>query len=63
MFQQSYKSYYTQLDIDVLNEYRTIANSGLLSQIPKKPMVEIDVGKAYTAALMKITRIPMFNDF
>ena len=26
-------------------------------------MVEIDVGKAYTSALMKITKIPMCNEF
>jgi hypothetical protein len=35
IFQKSNKSYYTNLDIDILNEYRTVANSGLLSQIPK----------------------------
>jgi hypothetical protein len=26
-------------------------------------MVEIDINKAYTSALMKITRIPIFNEF
>ena len=63
MFRTSHKAYYINLDIDILNEYRTVANSGVLSQMPKKPMVEIDVGKAYTSALMKITRIPIFNEF
>jgi len=63
MFQKFHKSYYTNLDIDILKEYRTVANSGLLSQIPKKTMVEIDINKVYTSALMKITRIPIFNEF
>jgi hypothetical protein len=28
-------SYYTNLDIDILDEYRTTANVGMIKQIPK----------------------------
>ena len=63
MFRQSYKSNYTDLDIDILDEYRSYANVGLLRQKPTCNLVEIDVSKAYTSALIKIDKIPIFNEF
>ena len=64
LFKQEHKSYYNQQDIDILDEYRTIANIGWLkkTKTPKK-LVEIDVSKAYTAAFMQIKRVPVFNEF
>jgi hypothetical protein len=35
LFKASHKSYYTQEDINILDEYRTIANTGMLSKKPK----------------------------
>jgi hypothetical protein len=63
LFKASHKSYYTQEDINILDEYRTIANTGMLSKKPKDDLVEIDVSKAYTSAFCKIKKIPIFTEF
>ena len=43
LFKREHKSYYTQQDIDILDEYRTIANAGTLHSLPKnEQLVEID---------------------
>jgi len=63
IFKATHKSYYTQLDIDILDEYRTVANIGMIRQKPKEKLNEIDVSKAYTGAFCKITHIPIFNEF
>ena len=64
LFIPSHKSYYSQYDIDILDEYRTVAQSGLLKQVsPYAKITEIDVSKAYTQSLSTITKIPMFNEF
>ena len=49
MFKSCYKSYYTKEDINLLDEYRTIANCGILSNTSKEVLSEIDIGKAYTS--------------
>jgi hypothetical protein len=41
----------TQEDIDVLDEYRTVANSGIMLPKPKDKLVELDVGKAYSCSI------------
>ena len=64
VFKNEHKSYYSKQDIDILDEYRSVANVGLLAQIPPKVILqEIDVSKAYTAAFMRITAVPVFNEF
>ena len=63
MFKLGYKSYYNKQDIDILDEYRTFSNSGMLSKKPKEKLNEIDVSKAYTTALIKINKIQIFNEF
>ena len=73
LLRRELKSYYAQEDMDILDEYRTVANIGWLRDmrpgaIGKKDttrqsdLVEIDVSKAYTAAFMKITQIPIFSE-
>jgi hypothetical protein len=50
VFRNDHKSYYTKQDIDFLDEYRSVANVGLLAPIrPKVMLQEIDVSKAYNA--------------
>ena len=64
LFRKDHKSYYSPEDINILDEYRTVANVGLLEQIQKRSeLVEIDVSKAYTRAFMNIEQIPVFNEF
>ena len=64
VFRNDHKSYYTKQDIDFLDEYRSVANVGLLAPIrPKVMLQEIDVSKAYTAAFVRICAIPVFNEF
>ena len=63
LFKKEHKSNLTELDIILLNEYRTIANYGLLKTINTCDLVEIDVSKAYTSAFVDINEIPIFNEF
>ena len=63
IFKATHKSYYTQEDIDILDEYRTVANSGMITDKPNEKLTEIDISKAYTGAFCKITHIPIFNEF
>ena len=35
LFRKDHKSYYSPEDINILDEYRTVANVGLLEKIPK----------------------------
>ena len=63
LFKKEPKSYYTEQDIDVLDEYRTVVNVGQILDVDDNDMVEIDVSKAFTKAFSKITKIPIFNEF
>lgn len=64
IFIPSHKSYYSKYDVDIMDEYRTVAQSGLLKQVdPYAKITEIDVSKAYTKSLSQITKIPIFNEF
>ena len=62
LFRKEFKSCLTELDILCLNEYRTIANIGMLKNITEA-VVEIDVSKAYTSAFRRIKKVPIFNEF
>ncbi len=64
LFKLSHRSSYTRQDIDILDDYRTIANIGIIKQPPSHTkLVEIDITKAYTAAFIKIKEVPVFNEF
>ena len=59
-----HKSYYSQQDIDEMNECRTTPNTGLIQTFGNvNNVVEIDISKAYSSAFGKSTRLPMFNKF
>ena len=62
IFLNGHKSFYTDSDLDVLDEYRTKPIVGNL-KTPMNDMVEIDISKAYTSALSSIAEIPIFNEF
>ena len=62
IFKPFHKSYYTNLDIDILDEYRTLPIVGKLMEV-QTGLVEIDISKAYTSALAEINQIPIFNEF
>ena len=62
LFRKEFKSYLTDLDITLLNEYRATANVGKLQNI-SEAVVEIDVSKAYTSAFRRIKEVPIFNEF
>jgi hypothetical protein len=63
IFLSGHKSYYTDSDLDVLDEYRTKPIAGNLRAPQSNEMVEIDISKAYTSALSEIIEIPIFNEF
>jgi hypothetical protein len=64
LFLNGHKSYYSDVDVKILDEYRTVANTGLFGDnCDTKDLVEIDMSKAYTYALTQITEIPVFNIF
>ena len=65
LFLNGHKSYYSDVDIKILDEYRTVANTGLFIDRCdfKNDLVEIDMSKAYTFALTQLTEIPVFNIF
>ena len=64
VFRNEHKSYYSQQDVNILDEFRSVANVGaILPAKEQKGTVEIDMSKAYTSAFTKIRNIPVFNEF
>jgi len=64
VLRNEHKSYYSQQDIDIMSECRTIANCGLMDKITNiSNLIEIDISKAYSAAFARITKIQIFNNF
>ena len=64
VLRNEHKSYYSQQDIDIMSECRTIANCGVMDKITNiSNLIEIDISKAYSAAFAKITKIQIFNNF
>ena len=64
LFKFEHLSHYNKIDIDILDECRSIPPSGVLLSIADNAnFVEIDISKAYTSELKKIKRIPIFNTF
>ena len=79
LFNPLHKSYYNEIDIQILKECRTIPQVGEINKFYKvfnqrtnkhdnygfmpDATTEIDVRKAYTHAFNQITEIPVFNQF
>ena len=63
LFKNSHQSYYTELDINMLDEYRTLTNAGIENNTKgHNDVIEIDVAKAFTSSLASISEIPIFNE-
>lgn len=72
IFTENHKSFYSETDINVLDECRTVIPHGQLigekdndvsySSFPPE-VVEIDICKAFTSAFSKIQSIPVFREF
>ena len=64
IFNENHKSYYTDTDIEILDECRTIVPAGLIKKPEvEKNVAEIDINKAFTKAFTSIKRIPIFRQF
>ena len=61
--QGKYKSYYSELDISILDAYRTVVNGGTFGEDMIEERAEIDMCKAFTHALTQITYLPILNEF
>ena len=64
IFNENHKSYYTDTDIEILDECRTIVPAGLINNPEvEKNVAEIDINKAFTKAFTSIKKIPIFRQF
>ena len=64
LFSSSHMSQYDDVDIEILDECRTVVPLGNLDKnIDINELVEIDRTKAFTWAFNQITSIPIFNAF
>ena len=64
ILKNEHKSYYSTQDINILDEFRTVANVGWMEPVQSKStLLEIDISKAYTAAFAKIKSGPVFDGF
>ena len=63
MFNEPHKSHYNKVDVQVLDECRTVVPVGLLRQDEGCKLTEIDLNKAFTKAFTNIVKIPVFRQF
>ena len=64
LFSSSHMSQYDDVDIEILDECRTVVPLGYLEKnVEFKNLVEIDRTKAFTWAFDQISKIPIFNAF
>ena len=64
MFKENHKPTYSDVDVKILDECRTIVPSGYFNDDVKMGKLrEIDENKAFTNAGCKIKEIPVFNEF
>ena len=69
VFNPAHKSFYNDIDIEILDEARTTVPLGLLVDmfdvqfIPDNELMEIDISKAFTSAFLKMNEKPVFNQF
>ena len=64
MFKENHKSKYSEVDVQILDECRTIVPNGYFNNdVKMKHLKEVDENKAFTNAGCKIKEIPVFNEF
>ena len=65
IFKEGHKSRYNEVDVEILDECRTIVPIGFIGCLKRtgRKITEIDENKAFTSALCDIVRIPVFNEF
>ena len=69
VFNPIHKSFYNDIDIEILDEARTTVPLGLLvdmidiQMLPESELMEIDISKAFTSAFLKMNEKPVFNQF
>ena len=64
MFKENHKSKYSEVDVKILDECRTIVPNGYFNQdVKMKHLRQVDENKAFTNAGGKIKEIPVFNEF
>ena len=64
LFSSNHMSQYDDVDIEILDECRTVVPLGYLDKnIDVNELVEIDRSKAFTWAFNQISKIPIFNAF
>ena len=65
IFNPLYKSYYNEVDVEILNQCRTIPPAGKLHNFHynREEHLEIDQNKAYTYCLGETVKIPVFIEF
>ena len=64
LFTENHKSYYTDLDVEILDECRTIVPYGRLKHLIKDTeLCSIDKRKAFSKSASDIVKVPVFNEF
>ena len=63
IFKTEHLSFYSNQDSLILDENRTVVPFGRLQDLCEVVLIEIDIGKAFSAAFSCIDRIPIFNEF
>ena len=65
IFKKDYLSFYSNQDVAILNESRTVVPCGYLRKIDCniENVIEIDISKAFSFAFSAISEIPVFNEF
>jgi len=63
IFKKEHKRFYTNQDIYILDEYRSVTPTGTFCECLCDDLVEVDITKAFSAAFSYITKIPIFNTF
>ena len=64
VFSESHKSDYSEIDVAILDECRTVVPSGYFDKnVDVKALCEIDRSKAFTWAFTQIKEIPVFSEF
>ena len=64
LFTENHKSYYTDLDVEILDECRTIVPYGRFNHLVKDTeLCSIDKRKAFSKSASDIVKVPVFKEF
>ena len=63
IFKTEHLSFYSNQDVSILDENRRVVPFGRLRDLCEEDLVEIDIGKAFSAAFCSIEKIPIVNEF